>query len=196
MLQKACSGLFCLLLTLHLMRVFICIRSIPVLKQADDNKCAVEEEKTDSIKHRDGPLVHEVQNVATRENVKTNITEKGEGFTEDTSTFSIRSLPLILCIVKALVDPQVHSRSSLESGAAKTTPATTIVVTKTLAPMRAPRARFDDPLPTAATLAKTSGAPFPNERNVTPASVGDIFSVDTTDCSVGQKKESAVSPSR
>ena len=140
--------------------------------------------------------MHEVQNVAARENVKANITKKGEGFKGDTAAFGIRSVPVLVCIVKSFVDPRVHSRSSLESGAAKTTPATTIVVTKTLAPMRAPRARFDDPLPTAATLAKTSGAPFPNERKVTPASVGDIFSVDTTDCSVGQKKESAVSPSR
>ena len=48
----------------------------------------------------------------------------------------------------------------------------------------------------AASEENTSGAPFPNDKNVTPAIFGDSFKMVTVACNAGQKNSSAVSPSR
>mmetsp|Transcript_257 Transcript_257/g.793 ORF Transcript_257/g.793 Transcript_257/m.793 type:complete len:412 (+) Transcript_257:395-1630(+) len=48
---------------------------------------------------------------------------------------------------------------------------------------------------TAATCAKTSGAPFPSANNVAPATSGEIFKIVATVSSAGQKNASATSAS-
>jgi len=67
---------------------------------------------------------------------------------------------------------------------------TITVDTKTPAPNRAPNARPASPslaLPTAAIALKTSGAPLPNARNVTPAMFWDSFKLSAITRREGQK---------
>ena len=67
---------------------------------------------------------------------------------------------------------------------------------KTPAPSCSPIAIEKDPPLTAANVLKTSGAPFPNARKVTPAISGESFKILEISDRVTQKYSSAVDPRR
>ena len=83
-------------------------------------------------------------------------------------------------------------RCTLWNGSMKQITPTITVDTNTPAPKSAPNARPASPsfeLPTAAMAEKTSGAPLPNARNVTPAMFCDSFIESAMVRSDGQKLE-------
>ena len=77
-----------------------------------------------------------------------------------------------------------------------TTTADTTPVTKRPDPTKAPTEKNIPPpsLPAADIEARTSGAPFPKARSVTPANDSENFNVSATFSKAGDKYPSAVDP--